>query len=44
VPIKNISDYVDYSEDWVVPEGSGAVTGKMLRARSKIFPDGINKV
>jgi hypothetical protein len=36
VPTKNISDYVDYSEDWMQPEGSGAVTRKMLGYVNKL--------
>lgn len=30
IPTKNISDYVDYSKEWLRPPGSGAVTRKML--------------
>lgn len=30
IPTKNISDYVDYSQEWMNPPGSGAVTRKML--------------
>ena len=30
IPTKNISDYVDYSKEWMNPPGSGAVTRKML--------------
>ncbi|NBO56663.1 MAG: hypothetical protein EBU84_19190, partial [Actinobacteria bacterium] len=30
VASKNISDYVDYSSEWMRPPGSGAVTTKML--------------
>jgi hypothetical protein len=36
VPTKNVSDYVDYSEDWMQPEGSGAVTRKMLGYVNKL--------
>ena len=30
VPTKNISDYVDYTGEWLGPQGSGAATRKML--------------
>jgi hypothetical protein len=36
VPTKNVSDYVDYSADWLRAPGSGAVTTKMLANVSKL--------
>jgi hypothetical protein len=41
-PTKNISDYVDYSNEWLQPPGSGAVTRKMLSQTGKLKPEDLN--
>jgi hypothetical protein len=35
---KNISDYVDYSDQWMQPQGSGAVARKMLGYADELSP------
>jgi len=38
VPTRNVSDYIDYSNAWTQPEGSGAVTRKWLEYFNKLSP------
>jgi hypothetical protein len=37
-PTRNVSNYIDFSEDWMKPQGSGSATRKLLSKTDELSP------